>query len=145
MRINPKFAKELQKYGATDFSACYNCGNCTAICDLSDTENSFPREMIRFSTLGLEEEIKGSLKPWLCYSCGDCSTDCPRQAEPSELMTALRRWLIAKYDWTGLSGLLYRSLPLSITAFILVAIGVLIFANKQQFILEHLIHYGHQF
>lgn len=107
--INPEFSKELKKYGAFDFNACYNCGTCTAVCSLSDENNSFPREMLRFSVLGLEDEIQTSLKPWLCYYCGDCSTYCPQTANPGELMITLRRWLISRYDWTGLSAKFYTS------------------------------------
>ncbi len=145
MKINPQFTTELKKYGVDEFQACFNCGNCTATCSLSTKESSFPREMLRYSSLGLENEIKGSLKPWLCYYCGECSVECPRQAEPGELMMSLRRWLTAKYDWTGLSGLLYKSLPISIIAFVLVAVGILIYAANQQFNLETIIHFGHQF
>ncbi len=61
-KINPKFKDELKKYGAVNMSACYNCGTCTAVCSLSSTEESFPpREMIRLSALGIENEIKSSL------------------------------------------------------------------------------------
>lgn len=145
MKVNPKFAAEALKYGAEDFEACFNCGNCTATCSLSTPESSFPREMVRYTSLGLESEIKSSLKPWLCYYCGECSVECPRQAKPSELMMSLRRWLTAKYDWTALSGLLYKSLPLSISAFVLVTIGVLLYAAKQNFELNTIMHFGHIF
>src|SRR5665647_1723839 len=144
-RVNPEFATELQKYGASDFSACFNCGNCTATCSLSTADSSFPREMIRYTTLGLEDEIKASLKPWECYYCGECSTQCPRQAEPGELMMSLRRYLTAQYDWTGLSGLLYKSLPISIAAFILTFLGVMAFVVSVGFELEKMIHFGHMF
>ncbi len=144
-RVNPEFADKITKYGAGDFKACFNCGNCTATCSLSTTDNSFPREMIRLSTLGLENEIKASLKPWQCYYCGECSMQCPRQANPGELMMSLRRWLTATYDWTGLSGLLYKSLPLSLAAFVLVIAGVLAFAFSVNFELEKMIHFGHYF
>ncbi len=144
-RVNPQFAKELAKYGEKDFSACFNCGNCTAICSLSTTESSFPREMVRFTSLGLEDELKASLKPWQCYYCGECSSNCPRQAEPGELMMSLRRWLTAKYDWTGLSGLLYKSMPITISAFVLTFIAVLVFAFNQAFNLESMMHAGHMF
>ncbi len=143
--INPAFGKELQKYGSVNFNACYNCGNCTAVCSLSTTENSFPREMVRLSALGLEEEIQSSLKPWECYYCGECTTYCPQEANPGELMMSLRRYLTAKYDWTGLSGLLYKSLPVSIAAFILVFVGVMAFAISVKFELETLLHVGHLF
>ena len=91
--INFEFADDIKKFGAKDFDACFNCGTCTAICDLSDADNSFPRKMIRYTTLGMEDEIKTSLDPWLCYYCGDCSVSCPRQAEPGNLMMSLRRWI----------------------------------------------------
>lgn len=143
--INPRFREELNKYGAFDFNACYNCGNCTAVCSLSTEDDSFPREMVRFSVLGLEDDIKSSLKPWLCYYCGECTTNCPRTAYPGELMMSLRRWLTSIYDWTGLSGLLYKSLPLSILAFIITALGVIIFSVYQKFDLESIMHYGHYF
>ncbi|HDP76097.1 MAG TPA: 4Fe-4S dicluster domain-containing protein [Bacteroidales bacterium] len=118
--INPNFANEIIKFGAKDFNLCFNCGNCTAICSLSTNDETFPRELIRYSTLGLEDELKSSLKPWLCYYCGECSTHCPRQANPGELMMSLRRWLTAQYDWTGLSGLLYKNLWAYILAMITV-------------------------
>ena len=108
-QINPDFATELKEYGAFDFNACYNCGNCTAVCSLSDENNSFPRKMIRFSVLGLEDEIQSSVDPWLCYYCGECSTTCPQKTDPGELMMSLRRYLTAKYDWTGLASKLYTS------------------------------------
>ncbi|HNW52480.1 MAG TPA: 4Fe-4S dicluster domain-containing protein, partial [Prolixibacteraceae bacterium] len=143
--INPEFGKNLKKYGATDFNACYNCGTCTAICSLSTEENSFPREMVRLSAIGDEEDLKASLKPWLCYYCGECTSNCPREAKPGELMMSLRRWLTSVYDWTGLSGLLYKSLPLSISAFVLVAAAVIGYAFSQAFNLEHIMHVGHNF
>jgi ferredoxin len=144
-RVNPEFATELIKYGVGDFNACFNCGNCTATCSLSTNDSSFPREMIRYTTLGLEDEIKSSLKPWECYYCGECSTECPRQANPGELMMSLRRWLTAKYDWTGLSGLFYKYLPAFLSAMVLVFAGVLFFANSVNWELERMLHYGHLF
>ena len=48
-KINPAFGKELNKYGAVNFNACYNCGNCTAVCSLSTEDDSFPREMVRLN------------------------------------------------------------------------------------------------
>ncbi|MEA4950367.1 MAG: 4Fe-4S dicluster domain-containing protein [Petrimonas sp.] len=144
-RINPKFSEELKKYGSVNFNACYNCGTCTAVCSLSTTDDSFPREMVRLSALGLENEIKESLKPWECYYCGECTTHCPQTANPGELMMSLRRWLTAQYDWTGLSGLFYKYLPAFLTAMALVLAGVLLFANSVNGELEKMLHFGHLF
>ncbi len=143
--IDPKFGEDLKNYGAVNFNACYNCGTCTAVCSLSTPEDSFPREMVRLSVLGLEGELKSSLKPWLCYYCGECTTNCPQTANPGELMMSLRRWLTSKYDWTGFSGLLYKSLSVSIIAFVLTAIGVIAFAASESFDLEKIMHFGHYF
>lgn len=143
--INTQFSRDLAKFGGFDFNACYNCGTCTAVCSLSTEEDSFPREMVRFSVMGHEESIKASLKPWLCYYCGECTTHCPQSAEPAELMMTLRRWLTSVYDWTGLSGVLYRSLPATITAMVLMALAVTGLAFRTGFDQERIMHTGHIF
>ncbi|OFX21098.1 MAG: hypothetical protein A2041_05715 [Bacteroidetes bacterium GWA2_31_9b] len=144
-KVNPEFATEIKKYGAHDFNACFNCGNCTATCSLSDNNSSFPRKLVRYSVLGLESEIEASIDPWLCYYCGECSTTCPREASPGELMMSLRRWLTAKYDWTGLSGLMYKYLPFTIFAFLATALAVILFAFSKSFEVDTIMHFGHQF
>jgi quinone-modifying oxidoreductase subunit QmoC len=112
---------------------------------LSTAEDSFPREMVRFAALGLEDELKSSLKPWMCYYCGECSSNCPRQANPGELMMSLRRWLTARYDWTGLSGILYKSLSISILLFVLSALGVYLYSANSGHELKTIMHIGHLF
>lgn len=143
--VNPKFGKDLKKYGGFNFNACYNCGNCTAVCSLSTNESAFPRELVRLSVVGLEDELATTLKPWECYYCGECSTLCPQEADPGELMMTLRRWLTAKYDWTGLSGLFYKYLPAFITALAIVLGVVLVFAGSVGWELEKMLHFGHLF
>jgi hypothetical protein len=59
--------------------------------------------------MGLRDQLKSSIDPWLCYFCGDCSRTCPRGAEPAETMMAARRWLIAHYDQSGKARRLYTS------------------------------------
>jgi len=144
-RIDTRLAAQLKKYGAVDFTACYNCGNCTAICSLSTEENSFPREMVRYSVLGMEDELKSSLKPWLCYYCGECTTHCPQTANPGELMMSLRRWLSSKYDWTGFSGRLYKNISLTIFLLFLIAAGVIGYAFAENFNIKSIMHSGHYF
>lgn len=125
-KLNPDFSNEIKKFGAIDFDACYNCGNCTAICALSDENNSFPRKMIRYSVLGLESEIQSSVDPWLCYYCGDCSETCPRQADPGNLMMSVRRYLMSKYDWTGISKKINTSKIWEIAIISMISIAVLL-------------------
>ena len=60
-------------------------------------------------------------------------------------MMSLRRWLTAKYDWTGLSGLLYKSLILSTLLFILTAVGVIWLGAQYNYQLNKLMPIGHVF
>jgi len=108
VRIDRRVPRELKSFGGETLTKCFNCGNCTAVCSLTDNGTTFPRKQIRFLQLGARTRMVESIDPWLCYYCGECSDTCPRQAEPGELMMASRRWLTAAYDWTGLSRLMYR-------------------------------------
>ncbi len=119
---NPRLAGELEQYGADDVSKCYHCGNCSATCPFSREPFLFPRMSMRYLQMGLEEKLRGTLEPWLCYYCGECSQECPREAEPGETMMAMRRWLTAQYDFTGLSRLFYRSWRLELGALLAVAL-----------------------
>jgi hypothetical protein len=126
VRVNPDLVRELQRFGGETVNKCFNCGNCTAVCALSKGDTTFPRKFIRYMQLGLGDKMATSPEPWLCYYCGTCSDTCPREAEPGELMMASRRWLTAKYDWTGLARLMYRSELWEVLMLLLVAVGVLL-------------------
>ena len=130
-KVDPNLIRELEEFGLKDASKCYNCGTCTAICDLATPENPFPRKLVRYIQLGQKEKILKSPEPWLCYYCGDCSTRCPRGADPGETMMVLRRYLTSLYDWTGFARKFYTSETFEIIAVaivgILVGIGLLVF------------------
>jgi ferredoxin len=108
-RVDPNFKNTLKGFGKGDWNECYHCGNCTATCPLSENGFLFPRKGIRIIQMGLKDKLAGYLDPWLCYYCGECSETCPRDANPGELMMTLRRYLTSVYDWTGISGRLYKS------------------------------------
>ncbi len=108
-RVDPTFVKELKGYGAFDIDACFNCGNCTAVCQHSEETAAFPRRLIRYGQLGMRDRLLSAKEVWLCWNCRDCSDTCPRQARPSEFLEASRRYAIAGMDPTGLSRLLYGS------------------------------------
>jgi ferredoxin len=129
-RVDPNLMKDLKHFGMKDASKCYHCGNCTAICPLSTPENPFPRKFMRYAQLGQADKILTSPEPWLCYYCGDCSAKCPRGADPGETMMVMRRYLTARYDWTGFARKFYTSEAFEIAAIavvaILVGVGLLI-------------------
>jgi len=98
---------ELQRYGATDISACFSCGTCTASCPLSQTDTTFPRRIIRYAQVGMKDALLSSKELWSCYQCGECAETCPTQADPSEFMAAARRYAIASYDKTRIARTMY--------------------------------------
>ncbi|MCK4930892.1 MAG: 4Fe-4S dicluster domain-containing protein [Candidatus Aminicenantes bacterium] len=118
IKSDPTLLNEVRKYGHFDTNACYQCGSCTVVCDLAKNSVSFPRRMFQSVLFGLKDLVRGGLEPWICYYCGDCSTACPRETEPGEAMMTLRRYLIAQYDWTGLSAKLYKSKAWQIAAYV---------------------------
>ncbi|KPK83853.1 MAG: hypothetical protein AMS27_11660 [Bacteroides sp. SM23_62_1] len=132
-RVDPNFKNTLMGYGRGDWNECFHCGNCTAICPLSENGFLFPRKGLRAIQMGLKDKLAGYVDPWLCYYCGECSETCPRDANPGEMMMTLRRYLTSVYDWTGLSGRLYRSFAahLTVVFFLFAAIitSFLIFAD----------------
>ena len=122
VRADPNLLLEMKKYGDVNIESCFNCGNCTAVCPLTTDNESFPRRMIRFAQLGLQQPLLSSKELWLCYYCGECTQTCPRQADPGEFMATARRYAIAHYDRTGLAKLLYTAPGFSILFLTLLAI-----------------------
>jgi ferredoxin len=109
VRVDPGVIREMRRYGAFDIDACFNCGNCTAVCPLSEGNVSFPRRVIRYAQLGLADHMAASRELWLCHYCAECSSTCPRQAEPGQFMAAARRYATARFDPTTIARRLYRS------------------------------------
>src|SRR4030042_1648881 len=132
-RVDSSLAIDLRKFGKGEWNECFHCGNCTAVCPLTEQGILFPRKGIRSLQMGLKNKLAGSTEPWLCYYCGECSETCPRDANPGELMMTLRRYLTSVYDWTGLSGKMYRSVKahMSMVVFLFLAIvaAFMIFAQ----------------
>ncbi|MTK53051.1 4Fe-4S dicluster domain-containing protein [Paludibacter sp.] len=126
-QIQPELTEDIKKYGAFDFTACYNCGNCTAVCNLTEKNSNFPRMMVRYSMLGLKEEILSSKELWMCYACGECSDTCPREAGPGVLMSNLRRYAIANYEKTGLTRLMFKNNPFFIAITLILAVVLAFF------------------
>ena len=123
-RVDRNLYPELQRFGATDISACFNCGVCSAICPLSVDGASFPRRMSRYAQLGLREKLLASPELWSCYGCSECTESCPTQADPASFMAAARRYAVASYDRTHLAYLLATS-RLFAAVFVVALVGLL--------------------
>lgn len=122
IRVNPEFINELDRFGAEDVQLCYQCGDCSTVCPHADEIYRFPRKSMKLLQMGLEQKIETTLEPWLCYYCGQCSEQCPREADPGETMMSLRRWLISRYDFTGISRAFYKSRTIEVLTIIFVAL-----------------------
>jgi heterodisulfide reductase subunit C/quinone-modifying oxidoreductase subunit QmoC len=122
IRVNPGYIDVLEKFGAEDVQLCYQCGDCSTVCPHADEIYKFPRKSMRQMQMGLEERIETTLEPWLCYYCGQCSEQCPREADPGETMMSLRRWLISRYDITGIAGQFFKSKTSEILSVVFIAI-----------------------
>jgi ferredoxin/nitrate reductase gamma subunit len=107
--VDSRLLPKLRRYGAFDVSACFNCGNCTAVCPLAEESGTFPRRVIRMGQVGMESRLLADETLWMCYGCGECTRTCPRQADPAQYMAAARRYAISRYDPTGLSRLMLGS------------------------------------
>ena len=123
-RVDHNLYPELQRFGATDISACYNCGVCTAICPLSVDGASFPRKMSRYAQLGLRDKLLASPELWACYGCSECTDSCPTKADPASFMAAARRYAVASYDRTHLAYMLATS-RLFAGVFVVALVGLL--------------------
>ena len=121
-RLDLGLYSDLQRFGATDISACFSCGTCSATCPMSQTDGTFPRRIIRYAQLGMKDALLGSKELWACYQCGECAGTCPTQADPSEFMAATRRYAIASYDRTWLARTLYTNPVLATVIAVLVAV-----------------------
>jgi len=143
--VNPDLNKKLAKFGKSEWNECFHCGNCTAVCSLTEDGNLFPRNVIRQLQMGLKDKFNSNIDPWLCYYCGECSETCPRDANPGEVMMSARRYLTSVYDWTGLSGLFFKSVPALIFALILVAVSIIGVGYAKQFNTESIMEFGHIF
>ena len=67
-RADPKMMEEFERYGGVNVGACFNCGNCSAVCSMTGEDGSFPRKLIRYAQLGMKDELLGSKELWLCYN-----------------------------------------------------------------------------
>jgi heterodisulfide reductase subunit C len=58
VRVDPAITAELAHYGGDTAVKCFNCGNCTAVCSLTNQDTVFPRRYIRYIQLGLKEDAE---------------------------------------------------------------------------------------
>ncbi len=127
------FLRQVKKSSRAPLKQCMQCGNCTAVCKLSQDEQVFPRREMMWAAWGLKDRIIGNPNIWLCHQCGDCMENCPRDVKPSDVLSTLRQinylWY-AKPNFLGkwLSKPVY--LPLIVLFPVLIITIILYFAGS---------------
>lgn len=154
LKVDTDTRNLLMAYGAGDSTLCFNCGNCTAVCPLSEDGAPFPRSMVRWIQLGSREDVLRSPQPWLCYFCNECTATCPRGAKPGNTMAAARKFQIRSATVGPVADLLVTKrwgvgLLLAATALLyyagLYAVGALALPTHllfQAFVPEEVMHYA---
>lgn len=85
------FLEQVERESGEDLSRCYQCGNCSGSCPVSDAMDVPVSQVIRLVQLGQEEAVWRANSMWLCVSCLQCQARCPKCLDPSKVMEALRR------------------------------------------------------
>ena len=91
------FIKQLGELGGETLKKCYQCATCSVACPISPDTRPFPRKEMIAASWGLKDKVIRNGDIWLCHNCGDCTTQCPRGANPGDVLAAARAYAIAEY------------------------------------------------
>lgn len=93
MITNQESIQELQQHTGVNVNRCYQCGKCSAGCQLAD-EMDFPPSMVMHMLQTRDEELfqqlLNSKTIWLCVSCQNCIERCPMSIDIPQIMDYLR-------------------------------------------------------
>jgi Fe-S oxidoreductase len=65
---------------------CMECSNCTGACPVSRNNPRFsPKQIIKQTSMKLEEDLLQSREIWACLGCAQCNTRCPAIIDFSEI------------------------------------------------------------
>lgn len=98
---NIGFVREIIGAGGDSLKKCYQCAQCSVVCNITPDENPFPRKEMMWAQWGLKEKLIGNADIWLCHQCADCTANCPRGAEPGRVMQAIGRLTLGHYSKPG--------------------------------------------
>jgi len=120
-----QFARDLINAGAEDVKKCYQCATCSVACRISPDNGPYPRKEMIWAQWGIKDRLLNDPDVWLCHHCNDCSTQCPRGANPGDVMKAVRKMLIQQYSKPSFLGKLVGTPALMAVALAIPIIVVL--------------------
>jgi len=138
-----QFTKDLLAAGGGDLKKCYQCATCSVACRIAPDNNPYPRKEMIWAQWGLRDRLVNDPDIWLCHQCNDCSVQCPRGANPSDVLKAIRKMGVQENAWPPFLGKLVGtpSLILLTIAIPIVTILALISSNNG-FTFPQPVHYG---
>ncbi len=106
VRIEPDldFIRLLQRQGGDSLKKCFQCGTCSATCELSPESRPFPRKEMAWAVWGMKDRLLKDPDIWLCHQCNDCSTRCPRGARPGDVLAAVRQECVVDHAFPRFLG-----------------------------------------
>jgi len=95
-KVRGAFGLRLVELSGQQVSACYQCGNCSSGCPLSQEMDILPSRIMRLAQLGQEDQVLRSGTIWICASCFQCTVRCPKGIDILAVMDALRQCAMEK-------------------------------------------------
>src|SRR3972149_8959101 len=128
-----KFRRDVIRRGGDAAKKCFQCGTCSVTCELSYAREraGFPRKLMLWTQWGLKDRVRRDTGIWLCHQCNDCSANCPRGANPGDVLAAGRSLAVEHFSAPSFLSRLFsdpRGLPVVFgltTAILLVLVAVL--------------------
>ncbi len=121
------FIARLKRAGGESVKKCFQCATCVAVCDVTQSDKPFPRKEMIWAQWGLKDKLFYNADVWLCHQCGDCTMHCPRGANPSEVLAAVRSLSLAEHAVPGFLGNMHSS-PAALVPLFAFPIAVLLLA-----------------
>ncbi|KJU85353.1 heterodisulfide reductase subunit E [Candidatus Magnetobacterium bavaricum] len=110
------FVRSLQEAGADTLKKCYQCATCSVVCELTPKDNPFPRKEMIMAQWGMKDELAKDPDIWLCHNCNDCTKYCPRGARPGDVLSVLRKTVVAENAFPRFMGTIVGNPSLIILA-----------------------------
>jgi quinone-modifying oxidoreductase subunit QmoC len=118
IRPDAGFVRRIIENGGKTLKKCFQCGNCSVVCEISPDNEPFPRKEMIWAQWGLKDKLLSDGDVWLCHQCNDCSTHCPRGARPGDVMAAIRNIYFNQYSSSPVMALLMAK-PVYLAALLL--------------------------